>query len=398
MENEWTPPSDAVEVKPSFTPPSDAVEVKKKDLTVSGSVEPSSERSSTTTTIKPTVSSSSKGKADGTYSFPGEENAIYKKENGQWFKSFKGEYKYYPITKGDVQNRLQSLEKNAVSMDQYGFETKPRVEEPQKFAAIPKAKPVVKTATEKAEQKLFETAFGVLDKNDPEYLRRKAQSDKIDNSLSLVTPDFVNDNEGDVVPVVQRIIKDYPYLEVAESGFGYDELRIVNKITGEDAIVNLDNWSSGRDKEEANILRGFLDVQMNSKEYVDQKQKVDKLQVQMQTATPTQRIELSQKMLEEKAKLTDLSNMRYNYAKNDKYKAAAIYDKNAKENIKTDFAKLQIQSIDYSEKAKNYNEWNATVNEARKNGTITEEQYNTEYAPKLAAEKNMLVEERNKIN
>ena len=437
MANDWTPPSDGVATGSSFVPPSDAV--KKKDLTASGLVKPSSERLSTTTTIKPTVSSSSKGKPDGTYSFPGEDNAIYKKENGQWFKSFKGEYKYYPITKGDVQNRIQSLEKNAVSLENYSFEKpEPKITEVPKElqgdrntiqywdkllasgkinkkiydyhaeriassdfgqavtkAAAPKPK---QTASQKAEQKLFETSFGALDVNDPEYLRRKAQSEKIDKSLSLVTPDFVNDNEGDVVPVVQRIIKDYPYLQVAESGFGYDELRIVNTVTGEDAIVNLENWSSSRDKEEANILRGFLDVQMNSKDYIEQKQKVDKLQAQMQTATPTQRIELSQKMLEEKAKLNELSTGRYNYAKNDKYKAAAIYDKNAKENIKTDFAKLQIQSIDYSEKVKSYNEWNATVNEARKNGTITEEQYNTEYAPKLEAEKNMLVEEKNKIN
>jgi hypothetical protein len=437
MENEWTPPSDGVAAGSSFVPPSDAV--KKKDLTASGSAKPSLVRSSTTTTIKPTVSSSSKGKADGVYSFPGEDNAIYKKENGQWYKSFKGEYKYYPITKGDVQNRLQSLEKNAVSLENYSFEKpEPKMPEVPKElqgdrntiqywdkllavgkvnkktydyqvdriassdfgqavnkAAAPKQK---QTAAQKAEQELFKKSFDALDVNDPEYLRRKAQSDKIDKSLSLVTPDFVNDNEGDVVPVVQQIIKDYPYLQVAESGFGYDELRIVNTITGEDAIVNLENWSSGRDKEEANILKGFLDVQMNSKNYVEQKQKVDKLQAQMQTATPTQRIELSQKMLEEKAKLNELSTGRYNYAKNDKYKAAAIYDKNAKENIKTDFAKIQIQTIDYSEKAKSYNEWNATVNEARKNGTITEEQYNTEYAPKLAAEKNMLIDERNKIS
>lgn len=437
MENEWTPPSDGVAAGSSFVPPSDAV--KKKDLTASGSAKPSLVRSSTTTTIKPTVSSSSKGKPDGTYSFPGEDNAIYKKENGQWFKSFKGEYKYYPITKGDVQNRLQSLEKNAISLDNYSFE-KPEPKMPEvpkelqgdrntieywdKLLAAGKVNKKIydyqadriassdfgqavnkataqkpkQTAAQKAEQKLFKTSFDALDVNDPEYLRRKAQSDKIDKSLSLVTPDFVNDNEGDVVPVVERIIKDYPYLQVAESGFGYDELRIVNTITGEDAIVNLENWSSGRDKEEANILRGFLDVQMNSKDYVEQKQKVDKLQAQMQTATPTQRIELSQKMLEEKARLNELSTGRYNYAKNDKYKAAAIYDKNAKENIKTDFAKLQLQTIDYSEKAKSYNEWNATVNEARKNGTITEEQYNTEYAPKLAAEKNMLIEEKNKIS
>jgi hypothetical protein len=68
MENEWTPPSDAVEVKgsSSFVPPSDAVEVvKKKDLTVSGSAEPSSARLTTTTT-KATASSSSRRFAGAT--------------------------------------------------------------------------------------------------------------------------------------------------------------------------------------------------------------------------------------------------------------------------------------------------------------------------------------------
>jgi hypothetical protein len=436
MANEWTPPSDGVAAGSSFVPPSDAV--KKKDLTVSGSVEPSSARLTTTTT-RATASSYSKGKPNGIYSFPGEDNAIYKKENGEWFKSFKGEYKYYPIKKGDVQNRIQSLEKNAVSLENYSFE-KPEPKMPEvpkelqgdrntieywdkllasgkvnkktydyhadRIASSDFGQAVIKatapkpkqTTAQKAEQELFKTSFEALDLNDPEYLRRKALSDKIDKSLSLVTPDFVNDNEGDVVPVVEKIIKDYPYLQVAESGFGYDELRIVNTVTGEDAVVNLENWSSSRDKEEAEILRGFLDVQMKSEEYVKQKQKVEKIQVQLQVATPTERIELSKKLLEEKAKLNELSTGRYNYAKNNKYKSAAIYDENAKDNIKTDFAKLQIQAIDYSEKVKNYNEWNATVNEARKSGTITEEQYNIEYAPKLEAEKNMLIEEKNKIN
>ena len=275
MSNGLPSPEEVLGVGSKLPSPEQVLGVKKKDLTASGSVKPSSERLSTTTTIKPTVSSSSKGKADGTYSFPGEDNAIYKKENGQWFKSFKGEYKYYPITKGDVQNRLQSLEKNAVSLDNYSFEKpEPKMPEVPKDlqgdrntieywdkllaagkvnkktydyqadriassdfgqavnkAAAPKPK---QTAAQKAEQELFKTSFDALDVNDPEYLRRKAQSDKIDKSLSLVTPDFVNDNEGDVVPVVQRIIKDYPYLEVAESGFGYDELRIVNKKVSEE--------------------------------------------------------------------------------------------------------------------------------------------------------------------
>jgi hypothetical protein len=402
MENEWTPPSDAVEVKgsSSFVPPSDAVEVvKKKDLTGSGLEEPSSERLTTTTT-KATVSSSSKGKRDGVYSFPGQDNAVYKKEGGQWFKASKSDYKYFPISKGDVQGRIDSLEKNAVSLEQYGFETEPRKEKPLKYTAAPAPTPIAKPKTEaqKREQELFETSFKALEKTDPEYLRRKAQSDAIDAKVNQINADFINDNEEDVVPKVQQLIKDYPYLQVNQSGAGYDELEIVNTVTNERKKINLENWTSDRDKEEAKILSGFLDVQMTSKDYVNQYQKVNKIKEQMQSATPTQRIELSQQLLDEQAKLQDLSNGRYNYAKNDKYKSSAIYDKNAKENVKTDFARLQLQSIDYAEKAKSYAEWNQTVTEARQKGLITEEQYQNDYLPKLAQEKNMLVDERNKIN
>jgi hypothetical protein len=402
MENEWTPPSDAVEVKgsSSFVPPSDAVEVvKKKDLTVSGLEEPSSERLTTTTT-KATVSSSSKGKPDGVYSFPGQDNAIYKKEGNQWFKASKSDYKYFPLSKGDVQGRIDSLEKNAVSLEQYGFETEPRKEKPLKYTAAPAPAPIAKPKTEaqKREQELFDTSFKALEKTDPEYLRRKAQSDAIDAKVNQINADFINDNEEDVAPKVQQLIKDYPYLQVNQSGAGYDELEIVNTVTNERKKINLENWTSDRDKEEAKRLGGFLDVQMTSKDYVNQYQKVNKIKEQMQSATPTQRIELSQQLLDEQAKLQDLSDGRYNYAKNDKYKSSAIYDKNAKENVKTDFARLQLQSIDYAEKAKSYAEWNQTVTEARQKGLITEEQYQNDYLPKLAQEKNMLVDERNKIN
>ena len=157
MANDWTPPSDAVETNSSFVPPSDAVEVKKKRPTASGSAVPSSERLSKTTT-KPTASSSSAGRADGLYSFPGQENATYKKENGQWSVAFDGSYKYIPLQKGDVQARVANLEKNAVSLEQYGFETKPRKEEQPKYTAAPKPKPAAKpqTAEQKKEQAVFD--------------------------------------------------------------------------------------------------------------------------------------------------------------------------------------------------------------------------------------------------
>jgi hypothetical protein len=402
MENEWTPPSDAVEVTgSSFVPPSDSLEtVKKKVASPSTSVKSSTSSDRlTTTTTKATVSSSSKGKPNGIYSYPGNENYVYKKEGGQWFVASKSDYKYMPLKTGDVQGRINLLEKKAVSLEQYGFETEPRKEAPLKYTAPAAPKPIAKPKTEaqQREQELFDKEFKALDKTDPEYLRKKAQADAIAARVNQITPDFINDNEEDVVPKVQQLIKDYPYLQVSQSGGGYDELEIVNTVTNERKKINLENWTSDRDREEAKRLQGFLDVQMSSKEYVDQYQKVNKIKQEMEAATPTQRINLSQKLLEEQAKLNDLSGARYNYAKNDKYRSSAIYDKNAKENVKVDFAKLQLQSIDYAEKAKDFQKWNDTVEESRRKGLITEEQYLNDYLPKLEQEKQMLLDEQIRI-
>jgi hypothetical protein len=402
MENEWTPPSDAVEVTgSSFVPPSDSLEtVKKKVASPSTSVKSStSSERLTTTTTKATVSSSSKGKPNGIYSYPGNENYVYKKEGGQWFVASKSDYKYMPLKTGDVQGRINLLEKKAVSLEQYGFETEPRKEAPLKYTAPAAPKPIAKPKTEaqQREQELFDKEFKALDKTDPEYLRKKAQADAISARVNQITPDFINDNEEDVVPKVQQLIKDYPYLQVSQSGGGYDELEIVNTVTNERKKINLENWTSDRDREEAKRLQGFLDVQMSSKEYVNQYQKVNKIKQEMEAATPTQRINLSQKLLEEQAKLNDLSGARYNYAKNDKYRSSAIYDKNAKENVKVDFAKLQLQSIDYAEKANDFKKWNDTVEESRRKGLITEEQYLNDYLPKLEQEKQMLLDEQIRI-
>jgi hypothetical protein len=402
MENEWTPPSDAVEVTgSSFVPPSDSLEtVKKKVASPSTSVKSStSSERLTTTTTKATVSSSSKGKPNGIYSYPGNENYVYKKEGGQWFVASKSDYKYMPLKTGDVQGRINLLEKKAVSLEQYGFETEPRKEAPLKYTAPAAPKPIAKPKTEaqQREQELFDKEFKALDKTDPEYLRKKAQADAIAARVNQITPDFINDNEEDVVPKVQQLIKDYPYLQVSQSGGGYDELEIVNTVTNERKKINLENWTSDRDREEAKRLQGFLDVQMSSKEYINQYQKVNKIKQEMEAATPTERINLSQKLLEEQAKLNDLSGARYNYAKNDKYRSSAIYDKNAKENIKVDFAKLQLQSIDYAEKANDFKKWNDTVEESRRKGLITEEQYLNDYLPKLEQEKQMLLDEQIRI-
>ena len=397
MAKQWTPPSDAaVTENNKFVPPSDAAEVKKKEVSQStlDQSNTSSARLNKTTT-KPTVSSSLKD--NGQYTFPGQEGVSFKKEGNNWYRREKDSYEYKQIKEPA---RINNLEKRALSEEKYSFETAPAPkQEKAKFQAAPKAAPAKPvTQTEKAAQKAFTEEFKPLALDSPEYLKRKKESESIESKVNQITPDLINDNEGDVVPRIKDLIKDYPYLSVSESGMGYDELEIVNNATGEREKINLENWTSDRDQKEAKRLQGFLDIQMNSKDYVDQYKKVNYIKSQMSDATPTDRIKLSEQLLEEQGKLNELKTSRYLKAGDDQYKLAALYDKNAKENIKTDFAKLQIQTIDYSEKVKSYSDWTEKINEARKAGKITDEQYQTEYAPKLAEEKRMLIEEKDKIS
>ena len=204
-------------------------------------------------------------------------------------------------------------------------------------------------------------------------------------------------SEEDVVPKLKESIKDYPYLEVDESGVGYDEILVRNNITGESKKISLDNWTGQRDNEESKILRGFLDAQMNSKEYTEAYQRVNNLRSQITDATPTDRIALTEKLVDAQAKLTEEKNKRAAYVRSDKYLSAAIYDKNAQENIKTDLAVTQLRTEDYKEKVNQYNQFSTNVNDSYAQGKISREDYYQNYVPKLKAEKDLLVQEQQKL-
>ena len=54
------------------------------------------------------------GLPDGVYTYPGVD-ALYKKENGQWFKKI-GNLDYAPLTSGNVNERVKMLEEKAVQI------------------------------------------------------------------------------------------------------------------------------------------------------------------------------------------------------------------------------------------------------------------------------------------
>ena len=407
----------------------------------------SSDRLSSTTT-KPTASSSLKG--NGIYRIPGQpEEVFYKKEDDGWYKKQYGVFDYKKVTDP---TRIKKIEANTVeynpkqkNVNKYSFENTPSVQEkPQEWvdnkgnkgpsernsieywdnllanknidqktydfhadrlASMGIYKSVSKALQPKAQpkqsdiqaQKVFNESFSSLSDTDPEYLRRKAEKDKINNSISNVDLNLVGMDEEDVVPKLKQSIKDYWYLEVDESGAGYDEVLVRNKITGESKKISLDNWTSERDNEESKILRGFLDAQMNSKEYTEAYKRVNDLRSEIADATPTDRIALTKKLVDAQAKLTKEKNKRAAYVSSDKYLSAAIYDKNAQENIKTDLAVTQLRTEDYKEKIKEYQKYSTDVKDSYTQGKISKEDYYQNYVPKLKAEKEMLFEEQQKL-
>jgi hypothetical protein len=371
------------------------VDLKKKEVSQStlGQGNTSSARLNNTTT-KPTASLSLKG--DGTYTFPGQEGVVFEKKNNQWSRKEKDSYEFKPIKEIE---RVNNLEKRAVSLDKYSFEQAPapKVEE-TKFKAVPKAAPKKQaTPTEKAAQTVFKQNFSALDVNSPEYLKRKAEQEKVNNSISNVDLNLVGMDEEEAVPKLKQSIKDYWYLEVDESGAGYDEVLVRNKVTGESKKISLDNWTTDRDNEESKILRGFLDTQMNTKGYTEAYKRVNDLRSEIADATPTDRIALTEKLVDAQAKLTEEKNKRAAYVRGDKYLSAAIYDKNAQENIKTDLAVTQLRTEDYKEKVKDYEKFSTDVKDSYAQGKISKEDYYENYVPKLKAEKEMLFQEQQKL-
>ncbi len=346
------------------------------------------------TTTKPTASLSLKG--DGTYTFPGQEGVVFEKKNKQWSRKEKDSYEFKPIKEVE---RINNLEKRAVSLDKYSFEEAPAPKvEKTTFQAAPKAAPKKQaTPTEKAAQKTFEQNFSALDVNSPEYLKRKSEQEKVNNSISNVDLNLVGMDEEDAVPKLKQSIKDYWYLEVDESGAGYDEVLVRNKVTGESKKISLDNWTQERDNEESKILRGFLDTQMNTKGYTEAYKRVNDLRSEIADATPTDRIALTEKLVDAQAKLTEEKNKRAAYVRGDKYLSAAIYDKNAQENIKTDLAVTQLRTEDYKEKVKDYEKFSTDVKDSYAQGKISKEDYYENYVPKLKAEKEMLFQEQQKL-
>ena len=243
-------------------------------------------------------------------------------------------------------------------------------------------------------QELFEKTFKVYDENDPEFIRQE----QIDKKLTFINSGFVGMDEEDVVSKLREVTNGYDYIEVEESGAGYDEVLVKNKITGESKKISLDNWTSDRNKEESNRLYGWLNIQMNSKDYSYAYQKVKDLTEQIRNATPYDRIALSEKLVDAELVLSKEKDKRSAKAMTDENMESAIFTKAELENVKTTLAEVQLKFEDVKAKKEDYEDWSTKAKEAYEAGKISQEDYNNIYLPKLKEEKEAIRQEAINVN
>lgn len=386
-DNKFVPPSDAVaskkvESKSTFVPPSDAVEVKKKEPTVSPSKQ---SQESTTSDIpkvteqKPSVSSSSKD--EGIFEFKGRPGAIYKKKSdGLWAVDVNNTGVFKDIT--DTK-RIGVLEKQATPT----FRT---TEDRTAFEAVPS--PEVKkelTREEKQVQKDFSKDFKVLAKTDPTVIAKNKEDKETYNILNKIDSDIVSSSEGEVVPKLKSIFKgtENDIFDFEETGAGYDAIKVTNRLTGKSQEFSLDNWSSGRDSDESKLLKGFLDVELKFKDQAYNQKRIQELEKLKENQLPIDAMQ-TQSQIDELRKDVDIDDkLKQNYAVNTgKYAAGAVYNKEAVNNTKAKFARANIDAVELKTQKADLDEWKKKADESLTSGTITQEEYDNVYMPKIVAE------------
>ena len=386
-DNKFVPPSDAiaskkVESKSTFVPPSDAVEVKKKEPTVSLSGQNQESTTSVTPKVteqKPLDSSSSKG--EGIFEFKGRPGAIYKKKaDGLWAIDVNNTGVFKDIT--DTK-RIGVLEKQATPTfrtpeDRTAFEAAPK----------PEAKKEL-TREEKQVQKDFSKDFKVLAKTDPTVIAKNKEDNETYNLLNKIDSDVIASSEGEVVPKLKSMFRgtENDIFDFEETGAGYDAIKVTNRLTGKSQEFSLDNWSSGRDNDESKLLKGFLDVELKFKDQAYNQKRIQELEKLKENQLPIDAMQ-TQAQIDELRKDVDIDDkLKQNYAVNTgKYAAGAVYNKEAVNNTKAKFARANIDAVELKTQKANLDEWKKQADESLTSGSITQEEYDNVYMPKIVAE------------
>jgi hypothetical protein len=358
---------------------------------------------------------------DGIYVNPWN-NENYKRSAGKWYKDVTGAGDYKELKSGNLKERYDYLNKNANKVADlngnpieisYDLSDQKKVKEAYNLTAEKlqkeeklRQKELAKKAPEQkpfapalADGKLFNIADDKqkkeYDKAHFEYIKSgkyekdvkavKKEND-LNDILNSVDTELVGSNEDEVISKLQGKLKKYDYLQVEPAGFGYDAIKIKNNITGESKFINLDNWTTDRDSEESKLLKGFLEVNIANDEYIRKQKQVNDLRdrIESEKKTNPYNVVFLQKELDELLPQLDKEReKKLDYMSKDKYRSAAAFDKYEIDRINDNITKTILKKEDIKKQVSELNEYESTVNESFKKGLITEEDYNSNYLPKI---------------
>ena len=293
--------------------------------------------------------------------YPGKESSQYRKVDGQW---------RIGVTIQPIAASIEGAGLEGVGIDV----NQPRVE----WSDI----------NDPGRAKALDGYFLKLDTESDEYkAAAKTDRDRI-TVVNKISDTFVADSEEDVVPMLQKILKSAGgganMFKVEEYAAGSDQMLITNKLTGDSRVISLDNWTTDRDKSEANILRSFIDYSLKTSEYSKALSNKQRLEDEAfynrgKYVSPEDKKRLEDARLE----LANQEKNRREILKQYPELGSSMFNAVTAQNISTEIAQYSASSESFKSDLKEKQDWINTVEEAYNEGRITEVQWQENFSPQI---------------
>lgn len=350
--------------------PNDILGVKKKDST--GSYSQLLKKSTTSATVKTTTQKPSVSfgeKPEGLYTSPGNQLAVFKKSEDGWYVDNNRSGNFIKLQKGDVEQRVQALEKDAKTLYDADYENsltwkpeaKPKVQEQRK----------TQTNDQKQQQELFKETFKALKEDDPIVVEK----DNI-SKLSKEVAGYVDKSEEKTVEDLTAKFKNtkYDIFDFEETGIG-DMLKVTNTKTGQNIVIDLDGSET-----EKNMLEAFVEGNLEFREYNDLVQRREQLLLERQSGVERAPYQVDKELEQINEKIKEQEFYRKGYAlSKGKYASAALFGDKTVKDIDKDFkdktSRLIGNSVILKEESRKVKEYEDNLKKDYSDGLITKEQY-----------------------
>lgn len=211
--------------------------------------------------------------------------------------------------------------------------------------------------------------------------------------LDEIDTDIMLKNEGEAVTALEKIFESSPKYKglftFEEYGPGYDAIKITNNKTGKSQAVALHSWMSpDRTQKELRVLKSNLEMAMYSIQKDEKLKRIKEIEEELpysELVTPSlQNIDKVKELNKLKEEAGELDAVARNYAGKSDDLLAATHGKYDMNNIKTEREIHRLEKKKLAEAVKESAEWYDQAQEMRNTGEISYEEYESEYAPKIA--------------